>query len=78
MANTIECLATEGAQCFYTGKVAKQLVEQVQKNGGIWELSDLATYRVVEREPIQFDYHDAKITSVAPPIFGRCGVSGNA
>ena len=70
LANTIECLAAEGAQCFYTGKVAKQLVEQVQKNGGIWELSDLATYRVVEREPIQFDYHDAKITSVAPPSSG--------
>ena len=70
LANTIESLARDGFSGFYGGEVAKKLVSGVQQAGGIWTLDDLAAYRVVEREPISFQYRDLKIVSAPPPSSG--------
>jgi len=70
LANTLTAIAKNGSGGFYRGAVAKKLVDEVQKSGGIWTMQDLANYRIVEREPIRAVYKGIKITTAAPPSSG--------
>jgi gamma-glutamyltranspeptidase / glutathione hydrolase len=70
LAKTIEAIAQQGAAGFYTGRIARDLVEGVRAGGGIWTLEDLAAYRVVERKPLIGEYHGARIVSASPPSSG--------
>jgi gamma-glutamyltranspeptidase/glutathione hydrolase len=70
LAQTLSKLASEGAPGFYTGPVARALVEGVNSAGGAWRLSDLENYRVVEREPVRISYRGAAITTAALPSAG--------
>lgn len=70
LAETMERLAASGRDGFYRGAVAKALVEAVNEAGGVWQLSDLEDYRVVERAPLRIQYRSAKITTVALPSAG--------
>ena len=70
LAQTLTRLAIEGAPGFYTGTVARSLVESVNAAGGAWQLSDLERYRVVEREPMRVTYRGATITTAALPSAG--------
>ncbi|HEY4444305.1 MAG TPA: gamma-glutamyltransferase [Steroidobacteraceae bacterium] len=74
LANTLEAIADRGAQGFYAGRVAADLVAGVRADGGIWTLQDLAAYRVVERKPLVGDYHGARIVSASPPSSGGIAV----
>ncbi|OOY50336.1 gamma-glutamyltransferase [Solemya velum gill symbiont] len=70
LAQTLGALAEQGRAGFYGGRIATALVREVRRNGGIWRLQDLSNYRVIEREPISFDYRGWKVTTVAPPSSG--------
>jgi gamma-glutamyltranspeptidase/glutathione hydrolase len=70
LAATLERLASAGVDGFYSGTVARALVESVNGNGGVWQLADLADYRIVERAPVRFQYRGATITSAALPSAG--------
>ena len=45
LADTLQAIADGGADVFYSGKIGKQLVDDIQKNGGIITLQDLKDYR---------------------------------
>ncbi|MGE4366610.1 gamma-glutamyltransferase, partial [Thermomonas sp.] len=70
LAATLERLATQGFDGFYRGTTARRLVAGVNAAGGQWTLDELASYRVREREPIHFRYHDWTITTAPPPSSG--------
>ncbi len=70
LARTLEAMADAGAKGFYRGKVGKTLLKATNNAGGIWQQKDFDEYRVIEREPIRFRYHDLTITSAAPPSSG--------
>jgi gamma-glutamyltranspeptidase/glutathione hydrolase len=70
LAATLQHLAKHGFDGFYRGEVAEALVRGVLRDGGIWRLEDLASYRVVEREPVYGRYGDLRIVSAAPPSSG--------
>jgi len=70
LAATLEAMAAQGAQGFYGGRVAQNLVDGVRAGGGIWTLKDLQSYQVVERKPLVGDYHGARIVSASPPSSG--------
>ena len=70
LADTIEAIAQQGAAGFYSGRIARDLVNGVRAGGGIWTLEDLAAYRVVERKPLIGEYHGARIVSASPPSSG--------
>lgn len=70
LARTLRALAERGREGFYGGPVARQLVDGVRAAGGIWSLADLATYRVVEREPIRSVYRGMTVVSAPPPSAG--------
>lgn len=70
LAHTLEVLAAQGAKGFYSGPVAQEMVRAVRAGGGIWTLSDLANYTVVERRPLIGEYRGARIISAPPPSSG--------
>lgn len=70
LAQTLEAMARDGHNGFYSGEVARKLVEGVRAAGGIWTLDDLSEYRIVEREPLVGQFGDYRIISVAPPSSG--------
>ena len=70
LANTLKRIEKNGRNEFYKGETAKILVNYLQKKGGIITLKDLEKYEAKWRKPLQFNYKDLKITSMAPPSSG--------
>ncbi|MFN7087723.1 MAG: gamma-glutamyltransferase [Burkholderiales bacterium] len=70
LAATLERLAREGRAGFYGGHVAQALVQAVNAAGGVWHITDLERYRIVEREPLRLTYRGAVITAAALPSAG--------
>lgn len=70
LANTLTALAEHGHKGFYEGKIAQQLVDGVNKAGGIWSLADLAAYQVKEREPLIGAFHNMLVVTIPPPSAG--------
>lgn len=70
LAATLRALAEQGRTGFYEGAVARQLVAGVRAAGGIWDEQDLASYRVIEREPVRFSYRGVRITTANLPSSG--------
>ncbi len=70
LAATLAALAHHGHRGFYRGAVAAELVQSVRQAGGLWQLADLAQYRVIERKPTKFTYRGAVVTSASLPSSG--------
>lgn len=70
LARTLRMLADQGGPGFYHGDFARKLAQTVKSAGGLWELSDLENYRVIERPPVKFTYRGAKITAAPLPSSG--------
>lgn len=70
LAQVLRQIAKQGANYFYTGELALKMVQAVTEQGGNWSKQDLLSYRIVEREPIVFDYKNVRIISAPPPSSG--------
>ena len=70
LADTLKLISKEGKDGFYTGDMAKSIVETAQKYGGIITLEDLANYKVEESEPLQGTYRGKNIISSPLPSSG--------
>jgi gamma-glutamyltranspeptidase/glutathione hydrolase len=69
-ANTLETIAEEGADAFYTGAIATATVRALNSDGGIMTMHDLASYNVRVRRPLQVDYRHFRLTSGGAPSGG--------
>jgi gamma-glutamyltranspeptidase/glutathione hydrolase len=72
-AATLRAIAAGGADAFYTGSIARDIVETV--NGPSWNpgdltLDDLARYRVVVREPVCDGYRAYRVCGFPLPSSG--------
>lgn len=70
LARVLKNISENGANGFYRGEVATQLVASVQQAGGIWQQQDLSDYRIVERKAITGKYKDIDVVSAALPSSG--------
>jgi gamma-glutamyltranspeptidase/glutathione hydrolase len=70
LAATLERIAAHGNDGFYKGKTAELMLKAVRKTGGDWTAADLADYKIVEREPLDFDYRGFKIVTASLPSSG--------
>lgn len=75
LAMTLQRIAREGAAGFYRGPVAEGMTAAINAAGGVWQMSDLAAYRVVERAPVRFSYRGAMITTAALPSAGGIAIA---
>jgi len=57
-ADTLTLIAAFGADAFYTGPIAKSIVDatRTETNTGQMTLEDLSSYKVIQRDPVCADY----------------------
>eukprot|EP00795_Rhopilema_esculentum_P004505 gene4505-20752_t len=70
LAVTYKKLAKEGADAFYTGSMAAQIVKDVQTAGGFMTLTDLSGYRAIERGPLRTKINGLEMLTTPPPGSG--------
>ena len=72
-AETLRILAREGPDPFYTGEIARDIVETVRAapgNPGVMAPVDLAIYRVKERPAVCAPYRGHAVCGMGPPSSG--------
>jgi gamma-glutamyltranspeptidase/glutathione hydrolase len=77
LASVLKRIAAEGAQALMTGDIAQAIVDKVRlhpTNPGQLALTDLASYRTIQRQPLCHDYRaaarDYRICGMPPPSSG--------
>ncbi|NVJ26892.1 gamma-glutamyltransferase [Myxococcus sp. AM011] len=74
LARTLSTVAKSGAKGFYSGTVAKGIVDTVKAGGGVLTLEDLASYKTRPREPLEGSYRGHRILTMPPPSAGGVAV----
>jgi gamma-glutamyltranspeptidase/glutathione hydrolase len=70
LAKTLHAIARSGPNAFYRGKIARSIVDEVQKSRGTLRLSDLQRYKPVYRTPISGGFVGFTIYGAPPPSSG--------
>jgi gamma-glutamyltranspeptidase/glutathione hydrolase len=65
LADTLEQIASEGADYFYRGELAERIAAHVPVT-----LADLARYEVIEREPLAVSFRGDELRTNPPPSAG--------
>lgn len=76
-ANTLKTLAKGGADAFYSGKIAEDIVSRVNSakgNPGVLAVEDLAIYKVKERPATCAPYRQFSVCGMGPPSSGALTV----
>ncbi|KAI3617556.1 hypothetical protein CBS9595_003465 [Malassezia furfur] len=71
LADTLEQIAVQGPDAFYSGPIAERTVATVRERGGIMDLADLQRFRVLFRSAQSIDYRGRyRIWSTTAPSSG--------
>jgi gamma-glutamyltranspeptidase/glutathione hydrolase len=70
LAKTLRRIAVEGKRGLYEGPVAADIVKAVRATGGALAPSDLASYQVLERQPLRVDWDGKQVLTMPPPSAG--------
>lgn len=70
LARLLIALGVDGRKAFYAGAYGRKLVDGVRAAGGHWQMADLRHYQVREREPLIFNFRDARVITSPPPSAG--------
>ena len=75
-ADTLKKIAIGGANAFYVGPIALAIVDKVKNaaNPGVLSFTDLAHYKVVQRDPVCVNYRDYHVCGMGPPSSGALTV----
>ena len=85
-AATLSALAQGGANAFYTGPIAQDIVGKIKVASGgatstvaitpgLTELSDLANYQAIRRAPVCSSYRNTWVCGMGPPSSGGIAVA---
>lgn len=70
LADTLERLSEDHGKSFYEGAIAQRVASDMSDGRGLLTAADLAAYRVVERDPLSFEYRGRRILTNPAPSFG--------
>jgi gamma-glutamyltranspeptidase / glutathione hydrolase len=79
-SKTLGAIASDGAQAFYTGDIARDVIAAATdttggRTGSLMTLQDLASYTAREREPVCTAYRGREICGMPPPSSGGIAVA---
>ena len=74
LAKTLQAVADGGADAFYTGKVAEQIVAEMTASNGLISAADLKGYTAKVRKPVHGTYRGYDIYGPSPPSSGGIAV----
>ncbi|KAJ5682170.1 Glutathione hydrolase proenzyme [Penicillium macrosclerotiorum] len=74
-ADTLETIAQQGPDAFYSGPIAETMINALQAANGTMTLQDLDNYTVAIRNTSQIDYRGYTITSTTAPSSGIVAMS---
>ena len=78
LALTLRQIARDGADAFYRGPIADDIVAAVRGhpvNPGLLSRADLSDYRAVERQPLCSDYRQWRVCGMGPPSSGGLAIA---
>ena len=67
MARSLRRIAENGADLFYIGAMAEEMVKDIQTNGGILSLEDLKQFETSRPAPLWGEYRGYKVATNPPP-----------
>ena len=70
LAWSLKRIMKRGAKEFYEGEIAERIVADMDANGGLITMDDMANYEVVERPAIVGEYKGYKVVTMPPPSSG--------
>lgn len=70
LAQTLQTIADEGADSFYTGLIARLIIAEMERGQGLITAQDLRQYQANERKPIHGTFRGYDIYAPAPPSSG--------
>jgi gamma-glutamyltranspeptidase/glutathione hydrolase len=72
LAETLRRLARHGVRDFYSGEIARLIVEDMEAHDGLIRQDDLAQVpRPIERTPLETEFRGSRVLSFPPPAAGR-------
>ena len=70
LALALERIRDRGPDGFYRGQTAELIVAALQRDGGVMDLADLASYEVRRRQALAFPYRGHEILAMPPSSSG--------
>lgn len=74
LANTLKTIANKGANEFYLGDIAKNIVNDLQSHGGVLTLDDFAKHRATWVTPIHVNYRQYTAYNLPPNTQGMASL----
>lgn len=74
LSRTIESLAADGPEAFYSGPIGAAIVEHLSTTGGLVTAGDLATHRGRWVDPIMGRFAGVEVAAMPPPTQGVAGL----
>jgi gamma-glutamyltranspeptidase/glutathione hydrolase len=76
LARTLKLIATQGAEAFYQGEIARDICAAVAADPfpGRLTMADMAAYQAVERDPVRFALGGMQVMAGCLPAFGGMAV----
>ncbi|PTB36768.1 hypothetical protein M441DRAFT_176394 [Trichoderma asperellum CBS 433.97] len=69
-ADTLEKISEQGSEVFYSGEMAKTIVDFIQSTGGTMTLEDMANYKVIIRPVHNVTYRGLVLHGIGAPAGG--------
>jgi gamma-glutamyltranspeptidase / glutathione hydrolase len=70
LAGTLDRIASQGADEFYTGRTAELVARYMGEKGGFVRLDDLGSYQAKIRPPVHTTFRGSEVFGVGPPSSG--------
>ena len=67
MAETYRRIARDGVDDFYTGAIAREIVADMEANGGLITSADLESIAIDDMEPLWGEYRGLRVSTNRPP-----------
>ena len=67
LANTLQQISARGADAFYNGAIAQEVVKVSRQNNGILTQQDFANYTVSQIPPLRCNYRGYEVIAAPPP-----------